>query len=158
MRVSTLLRHSLGMVMVVGLMIIHRKRLAGEAGKPEKKEGAKPDPKQVFRSNQQWSPIMLASFKQDFFIHLNFKNSHFRSWAPPTIWMDGNKKGGRFRVNGLRTLSSPTAFRLVSFPLNARAIIIARKQAGIHWTCRGRPAMVPRIPSCCYPHPAYPAG
>ena len=40
MRVSTLLRHSLGMVMV-GLMIIHRKRLAGEAGKPEKKEGAK---------------------------------------------------------------------------------------------------------------------
>nr|QHR91495.1 hypothetical protein Q903MT_gene5530 [Picea sitchensis] len=41
MRVSTLLRHSLGMVMV-GLMIIHRKRLAGEAGNPrKKKEGAK---------------------------------------------------------------------------------------------------------------------
>ena len=61
---------------MVGLMIIHRKRLAGEAGKPEKtrRELNNPDPKQVFRSNQQWSPITLASFKQDFFIHLKVRS------------------------------------------------------------------------------------
>jgi len=42
-------------MVMVGLMIIHRKRLAGEAGNPEKtrRELNNPDPKQVFWSNQQ---------------------------------------------------------------------------------------------------------